>query len=192
MTNILTRLMTELSVSVVIRLTTDDDEVVGYYNDIDENLELPMDIVDDIESEAKEIRGCGNGWLPYSPLLHRIREGGTFVKLFDLLDERRLTPTEVSIFSQLLLRNEGDAPLPRSAEDFCAALEEAVDDAPSVYDPLRRRMVPPIDVGQVGWMVMPASSRMAATMRLVAGTLISPFGQCYAPSPSYGQTNLVF
>merc|ERR1711904_596233 len=123
---ILKRLGFELSVFIVIRLTTDNDSVVDYYNQVDAELELPLEVIDDIKSEAKEIISQGNGWLTYSPLLHRIREGGTFVKLFDLLDERQLTPTEVSLFTQLLLRREGDAPMPRSAEDFCAALDQAV------------------------------------------------------------------
>merc|ERR1712025_1396566 len=79
-----------------------------------------------------EIYSQGNGWLTYSPLLHRIREGGTFVKLFDLLDERQLTPTEVSLFTQLLLRREGDAPMPRTAVEFCKALRGAVYEAPGL------------------------------------------------------------
>lgn len=192
MVNTLQRLMFDLHVFVVIRLTTDDDGVVSYYNEVDEQLELPLEVLDDIENEAKEIRGQGNGWLTYSPLLHRIREGGTFVKLFDLLDERQLTPTEVSLFAQLLLRQEGDAPMPRTAEGFCTALEEAVDVAPWVYDPLRRCMRPMINVSHAGWVVMPASTRVAATMRFLASAITSPFGVCSAPTAVHGQSNFVF
>ena len=35
-----------------------------------------MEVLDDIESEAKEIMAAGNGWLVYTPLLHKIREAG--------------------------------------------------------------------------------------------------------------------
>merc|ERR1711862_101704 len=41
MVELLKRLGTELSVFIVIRLTADDDDVVAYYNKVDEELELP-------------------------------------------------------------------------------------------------------------------------------------------------------
>merc|ERR1719271_1075295 len=111
LTDALKRLGFELSAiigMIVIRLVTDDDDVINFYNDVDKEVELPLEVIDDLMNEAKEIRSQGNSWLAYSPLLHKIREGGNFVKLLDLLDERRLTPTEVSVFVQLLLRREQD------------------------------------------------------------------------------------
>merc|ERR1712224_266562 len=164
--------MSELSVFVVIRLTTDDDNVISYYNDLDEELEWPLEVLDDIENEAKEIRQQGNGWLTYSPLLHRIREGGTFVKLFDLLDERQLTPTEVSLFTQLLLRREGDAPMPRTAEEFCKALRAAVYEAPLVYNPITQRMVPPVDVLQVSKVVVPRRPRWSVVISCMMSAML--------------------
>merc|ERR1712224_708609 len=164
--------MSELSVFVVIRLTTDDDNVISYYNDLDEELEWPLEVLDDIESEAKEIRQRGNSWLTYSPLLHRIREGGTFVKLFDLLDERQLTPTEVSLFTQMLLRREGDAPMPRTAEEFCNALQAAVHEAPLVYHPITRRMVPPVDVLQVSKVVVPRRPRWSVVISCMMSAML--------------------
>lgn len=197
MVQALKRLGAELSVFIVIRLTTDEDSVVDYYNEVDEELELPLEVLDDIESEAREIRGKGNGWLAYSPLLHKIREGGTFVKLFDLLDERCFTPTEVSLMAQLLLRREGQAPMPRSADDFCDALEDAVDEAPLVYDPLRRTMGPPIHVGEVRWALFPLAARLAGAARAAVANigllLAGPGGSCMAgPAGNLEQHNLVF
>jgi len=171
--NNLKRLGTDLSVFIVIRLTTDDEDVVQFYNEVDDELELPLEVLDDFESEAKEIRDHGNGWLAYSPLLHRIREGGTFVKLFDLLDERCFTPTEVSVFTQLLLRQEDEDPMPRSADDFCEALQNAVAEAQLVYDPLLRRMVPPIHVAQACSIVVPVNVRIAAALRSFFHTVTS-------------------
>ena len=58
-----------LPVSTVIRLCTDDDEVVNFYNSLDENLELNMDVLDDFVGEAKEIHSK-NKWLTYGLPLH--------------------------------------------------------------------------------------------------------------------------
>lgn len=174
----LKRLGTEFSVYVVIRLATDDDDVVDFYNKVDEELELPLEVLDDFESEAREIRNVGNGWLTYSPLLHKIREGGTFVKLLDLLDERSLTAMELSVVAQLLLRGEGDAAWPRDAERFCATLAAAVDTAPLVYDPLARRMVPPINASKAAWVAVPAAVRVASLLRFGMAAVASSFAAC--------------
>lgn len=190
---ILNRLGFELSVFMVIRLTTDDDSVVDYYNQVDAELELPLEVIDDMKSEAREIQSQGNSWLTYSPLLHKIREGGTFVKLLDLLDERRLTSAEVSVFVQLLLRREQDQPMPRSAEDFCNAVADALQHAPLVYDPLKGSMGPAIKLSHVKWAV---NGGLAGQVRLLVQTLANPLqavlnDTCAAP-PAITQSELVF
>lgn len=190
LTDALKRLGFELSVIIVIRLVTDDDDVINFYNEVDKEVELPLEVIDDLMSEAKEIRSQGNSWLAYSPLLHKIREGGNFIKLLDLLDERRLTPTEVSVMVQLLLRNEQDEPLPRSAENFCNALADAIQRAPLVYDPLSRSMVPPVKLSEVTWAVNGGLSvRMAQNVRLFVQNLTNPFQDvllqtCTSPNAS--------
>ena len=40
---------------VVIRLCTDEDAIVNYWNDIDGELELDMDVLDDFMGEGKEV-----------------------------------------------------------------------------------------------------------------------------------------
>jgi hypothetical protein len=45
----------KLPVWVVIRLCTDEDKMVEYWNNIDSVIELNMDVIDDPLGEAKEI-----------------------------------------------------------------------------------------------------------------------------------------
>jgi len=134
-------------VFVVVRLTTDEDSVVSYYNQIDAEDELALEVIDDIESEAREALEKGNGWLTYSPLIHMIREGGTHVKLLDALDERQFKPAEVKILAGHLVQvQEYDDPLPTEEVEFCQAVRNQLTITPLVYDPLLRQMAPCIHV----------------------------------------------
>eukprot|EP00933_Yihiella_yeosuensis_P067391 TRINITY_DN7217_c0_g4_i1.p1 TRINITY_DN7217_c0_g4~~TRINITY_DN7217_c0_g4_i1.p1 ORF type:complete len:427 (+),score=69.04 TRINITY_DN7217_c0_g4_i1:49-1281(+) len=131
---------------IVIRLATDDESVVNYYNDVDEELEFPLDILDDLQGEAEEIAQKGNGWFAYTPMLHRIREGGTLEKLFDLLDERPLTVVEISIFLELLFRGRDDPPFPRSPKELFQVAKRIVATSEQVFNGRLGRMTPPIDL----------------------------------------------
>lgn len=79
-----------LPVWVVIRLCTDEDPVVSYWNNIDSQLELNMDVLDDPISESIEVSKV-NKWLTYGTPLHRLREFGVTSKEMDLLDEAKLS-----------------------------------------------------------------------------------------------------
>jgi hypothetical protein len=83
------RPLRHLPVWLVVRLCTDDSTIADFWNDIDKVLELNMDVLDDMASEAKEIE-AHNSWLTYGEPLHRLREFGVTVKEFDLLDEAPL------------------------------------------------------------------------------------------------------
>jgi len=89
----LRQIMIELPVYVVVRLCTDESDVVDFYNQVEDEVEVPMDVLDDMWGEACEVYNQGNGWFAYTKQLHTIREGGTFLRLLDLIDERRLTQT---------------------------------------------------------------------------------------------------
>lgn len=84
----------DLPVHLVIRMCTDDERISSYWNQIDQNLELGMDILDDFRGEAQETHEHSS-WLVYGEQLHRLREWGVIVKEFDLLDESKLSSEQM-------------------------------------------------------------------------------------------------
>ena len=100
-----------LPVWVVIRLCTDNKQVVNFYNTLDQMLELPLEVCDDFLGESKEIHEH-NPWLNYALPLHRMRESGFHHRIVDLLDERLLTKDELHEFLIVLFGEKAmrDAP----------------------------------------------------------------------------------
>ena len=146
-------LATQHGVQLVVRLCTDDNSVVDFFDKLDQEAELPMDCLDDLRSEAKEVKKMGNGWLCYTPALHTVREGGTDLKLLDLLDERCLNVHETAALVELLLGVDpstgADHPIPIDpVSDAGAYVQEAERRAAALgdyYDASRARLVPLVD-----------------------------------------------
>lgn len=79
---------------MVIRLCTNEEKIRNYWNRIDNDLELEMDVLDDFQAESEEIYEH-NPWLNYGEPLHRLREWGVDMKEIDLLDEALLSADQM-------------------------------------------------------------------------------------------------
>lgn len=91
----------DLPVCVVIRLCTDYQPLIDFYNELDTKLDIHLDVLDDYVHESQEVYQH-NKWLNYAMIIHRMREMGQDNELFGLLDERPFTKTEIRDFCILL------------------------------------------------------------------------------------------
>lgn len=142
------RMLEGLPVWLVIRLCTDDDEVVDFYNSLDDQLELSMDVLDDFVGEAKEVYEH-NKWLNYALPLHRMREMGYHDRVFDMLDERTLTKGELRDFCRLLFgMNDFDGVADPSYDwpTFLADVKRLLDKEELQYNPVKQQITPWINL----------------------------------------------
>jgi hypothetical protein len=144
------RRLQQFPVWIVVRLCTDEPSVLAYYENLDAQLELSLEVLDDFESEAKEVYRY-NPWLTYSLVLHRCREMGFSNRLMDLLDERRFTVDEMLTFARLLLLG-GKKTLPDPMADwveFKIQLKELCKREEKQYNTIKKRALPWIDMREL-------------------------------------------
>jgi hypothetical protein len=141
-------LCTTLPLQLVIRLCTDEETTINFYNNVDEEVELPLDILDDMTGEAEEVAQKGNDWFAYTPQLHRVREAGTLSKILDDIDERPLSPGEVQKLTELLCSPQQPL-VGLSKKDFLNEVKIIVARTPHVYDARRQSMRPVVDIGRL-------------------------------------------
>ena len=138
-----------LPIWLVIRLCTDDDEVVKFYNSLDEQLELSIDVLDDLCAEALEVVEH-NKWLNYGLPLHRCREMGFHHRVFDIIDERPLTKSEVREFLQVLLGDLDGIPDPSiDWLGFSHGIEGILKMEKLTWNPVTKKMAPWIDMQEL-------------------------------------------
>jgi len=133
----------QLPASLVIRLCTDDEKVVSYWNGL-EALNVSHDLLDDLHREAEEVYRV-NPWLTYAEPLHRVREFGVPHDVIDLLDRSLLSLSHLQLLTQLIFGVD----LPDPAEDwtgFVSKVQEENRKNPQAWNPISRHFTDWIDV----------------------------------------------
>lgn len=120
---------------VVIRLCTDQPKIVDYWNNIDQELELEMDVIDDLVQDAEQVKKA-NPWLTYGEELHRLREFGASFKEMDLIDESLLGAEQMQKFLKVIFGRK-ELPHPQVEWDFFHEdIKHENDSHNLIFDPL--------------------------------------------------------
>lgn len=145
------RSLEQLPVWLVIRLSTNEDNVINFYNDLDNELELSMDILDDFCGEAAEVYKY-NPWINYGLPLHRLREMGCHNRLLDIIDERALTHDELQEFCLFIFglgKCDGLEDPTINWDKFLENVNRIMKKEDLQFNPIKKKMTDWIDVNEL-------------------------------------------
>lgn len=140
-----------LPVWLVIRLCTDDDDVVDFYNDLDNVLELSIDVLDDYTAEAKEVYAF-NPWFNYALPIHRMREMGFHDRIFDLIDQSKITQSDVRGVCVLIFGDYKFDGVPDPVIDwagFINAIRHLIESEQHLWNPIKKRPKPWLSINKL-------------------------------------------
>ncbi|CAB9501606.1 expressed unknown protein [Seminavis robusta] len=136
------RKLETMPVWLVIRLCTDEPSVVDYYNQLDDELKLSIDVIDDFQGEALDV--CKrNPWLNYGLPLHRARERGYHERVLDLLDECPLSTREQKEVCGIIFGKEKVQHCPEADVDkprFLAHMDSLQREEQLQWDPIDEKV----------------------------------------------------
>ena len=140
-----------LPVYLIVRLCTNDEASMHFWNTLDLDLGIPVEILDDFEEENR-IAYAMNPWCNYCVGVQRAREWGFRSKLFEKLRERPLTHSELHDYCALIFGVKKDALAdPRDQwEDFYYDIEALNARERRQYNPLTKRNRGWIDLKLMG------------------------------------------
>ena len=146
--------LSRLPVNLVIRLCTNEQRIVDYWNSIDQKLEISIDVLDDLKGEGEEVQSK-NPFINYCLPLHRFRESGFNIKEFDLLDEDRLAPEQMAKLLRCILG--GDIPnMPQlDWQGFQRVVSPLVESSPDYYNPVSRGKKKIVSMSTIKRLYMP-------------------------------------
>jgi len=104
-------------------------------------------VLDDYQGEAQEVYDM-NPWINYALPIHRMRENGFSDRIFDLIDERALTRSEVRQFCLLVFGRDNFESVPDPNLDwmgFLAEIDRLNALEQNTYNPIKNRVCPYID-----------------------------------------------
>lgn len=133
----------------------------SYWNNVDAEIELEIDVLDDLRGEAQEVFKV-NPWLTYNDILHRMREFGVSMKEFDVLDEGKLSLEQFRKVCTLIYGKVDIERLPLPEIDlhaFCSGLEQ-LNARPTfhVWSPVQKQILPWVDTKKVRHFYGPKTS----------------------------------
>lgn len=169
----------DFPVWIVIRLSTDDQQVVNFYNSLDRGIailrqlrgeadharreNIHLDVLDDFVHEAAKV-SKHNPWLNYGLPLHLTRESCIESTAFDAINDRPLDFVELGEFVALLFDRHGslhggsglkavdDRPLPNphsNYRDFRKDVQELCRRSGDLWNPLKQKLLPWINLKQL-------------------------------------------